>query len=246
VTLSRLRATCIALAAFAAAACSSSSSTGTQTVTAGQLAQHYDQVASAYLTGGATPSAIGQAIEVFNGAMADGASPRTATIYNISASRGWIVNVVDLVDSSGQDSTQIVSLWYTGFVEATLQLIYQNAQLSAAFATDTGSVELQDSVASATVSLFAAADTCVFTQITNVSTTYPTYDPANSTCSFVAGSFSADTLFFPQADSSLTAAVFVAPKILSQTVSGVRLKFLTSAAFTAAVANAVADTKRRR
>jgi hypothetical protein len=252
VLVSRLRAHCVVAAALAAAstgaACSSSSSTG-PAITQAQIVAHYDQLAGAYLAGSAgTDPAIGNVIEIFNGALADGATVGNGTLYGITASHGWLTDVVDLVDSSGQDSVQIASLWYSGTVGGTIQLFYSQGVFSTAVTIDSGSTELQDSVAAATISVSPATapDTCSFVAITNISSQYPTYDPSGSSCELIVATVTADTLIFPLSDSSNTAYLFANFKIPAQTFHGARLQFNSEAAFSSAVVHALAETKRRR
>ena len=52
---SRLRLTCLAMCTLAVAAACSSGGTSGPNVTIGQIAQHYDQIATNYSHGGATP-----------------------------------------------------------------------------------------------------------------------------------------------------------------------------------------------
>ena len=249
---SRLRAKFVVAAALAAAgtgaACSTSSSTG-PTVTQAQIVGRYDQLAGAYLTGsGGTDPAIGNVIEIFNGALADGATIGEGTLYGAAVSRGWLTDVVDLVDSSGQDSVQIASFWYTGEVTATLQLFYSQGAFTTAFGIDSGSTQLQDSVAASTISVTTAPapDTCSFVTITNISSAYPSYDPSGSSCMLINASVAADSILFPQADSSYTSLLFARFDLPTQVLHGARLKFNSEATFSSAVIHALAETKRRR
>lgn len=234
----RLRLTCLATCTLVvAAACSSSSTTGTN-VTVGQVAQHYDQIASAYLNGAAQPSAIGHVIAAFNGGPANGAEPGTPQVNTPNLQRGWIGNVIDLVDSTGTDSVQLVSFWFGGNIEAILEVAFENGTFFAAVAADSGSSFLDDSVGTGHLSISPNSGTCAYTQVTNISTP-PTFDPSGATCSFIAGIFSTDTLYFPQADSSATAFTFAAPRVLPQRVTGIRLQYTSEATFSSAVAHAL-------
>jgi hypothetical protein len=249
--ISRLRATLTTVTTIGvvtvAAACGSSGSTG-PAVTVAQIAQHYDAIAGAYLSGSAQPPQIGTAVEIFNGGAANGVMPNAVSqLIGVGFTRGWIGNVIDLVDSAGADSVQIASFWFTGGVEATLQLFYQNGQFATAFATDSASSQLQDSVAGGvSVSVSPITGTCAFTQVNNVSTQFPTFDPSGSACTFISGTVTADSLLFPQADSSNTAVDFIEARIEGQRLSGVRLQFNSSATFSSAVVHALADLKRRQ
>jgi hypothetical protein len=235
-TIPRLRLTCLAMSTLAiAAACSSSDNTGPN-VTIAQIAQHYDQLAGLYLNGGGEPPQIGANIALFNGGPANGVQPSTPTVANAPVfQHGWLGNVIDLVDSAGQDSVQFVSFWYTGTVLATIQVTFQNAQFDSATAVDSGSSYLKDSVGTGSVSLSPVTGACAFTTVVNISTP-PTYDPSGSTCSLIAGTVSAN-LFFPQADSSFTAMYFPNPIVSSQRMTGVRLQYASSATFASAVAH---------
>jgi hypothetical protein len=249
VTLPRLRATLVgvigATAAIVAAACSSSTTSGPP-VTIGELALHYDQLAGNYLAGNAgSDPAIGQAIEVLNGPMADGVFPNPAQVIGSNISKGWFGNSANLVDSAGTDSVQIVSLWFGGTATAVLQLIYHNAQFSAAFVTDSGGNTLQDSVGAATGSFTPTTGTCTFTTITHISTQFPTFAPTTSACTTAGATFAADSLKFPTSDSSNTRSLNNL-RILSQHVGGVRLQFDHAADFSQHVSQPLAKALQRR
>lgn len=223
-----------------AAACGSSSSG--PDITVGQIAQHYDQIASNYLNGSASPHQIGEVVAGFNGGPANGVIPGGPQVTNTSFQHGWLGNVINLVDSARTDSLQFVFFWFGGNVEAILAIVMQNGNFVGAAAADSGSSYLQDSVGTGTISLSSTPGTCAFTQITNVSTP-PTFDPAGSTCSTIAGTFAADSLLFPQADSSLTAFIFARPRVISQRFTGVRLQYNSESSFNSAVAHVLS---RRR
>jgi hypothetical protein len=234
--ISRLRLTCLAMCTLAvAAACSSSSAPGAN-VTIAEIAQHYDQIATNYSHGGATPSEIGGVIAAFNGGPANGAEPGAPQVITPNLQHGWLGNVIDLVDSTGTDSLQLVSFWFGGNIEAVLAIVMQNGVFAGAVAADTGSSFLQDSIGTGHLSLSALPGTCAYTQVINVSTP-PTFDPSGATCSMVAGTFSTDTLLFPQADSSATAFTFAAPRVIPQRITGVRLQYTSEATFSSAVAH---------
>jgi hypothetical protein len=247
VILSRLRATCVAgatvAAALTAAACGSDS-TGPN-ITPTQIVQHYDALAGQYLAGTGTNPNIGQNIEVFNGILADGSPVSNASILGTTFSRGWLSDVADLVDSAGTDSLQVVSLWLTGGVTATIQLFYVDTSFVTASVIDSGSAQVQDSVGAATISVApASANTCSFITITHISTEFPTFDPSGSACQLITGSFSADSILLPQADTSSTSVFFARLKFLNQTIKGARLQFNHEADFSIATAYLMSHAAR--
>jgi hypothetical protein len=228
----------------AIAACSSSSTTGT-TITVGQIAQHYDAVAGQLLAaGGPSDMAIGQAIELFNGAVAAGQMPSSATV-NSTSPRGWLGNVVNLVDSARTDSVQIISIWFTGNITATIQSFYVNGHFSSGTVIDSGLPPLPDSASNLTMSVSqTSVDTCAFTAITNTSSILPTYDPTGSTCSPAVVTFSG----FMQGSKADTNYILVgldSVSFFNQHVNGVRLQFNSAAAFPSAVAHALSVAKEQ-
>jgi hypothetical protein len=248
VTLPRLRATLLgvigAAAAIVAAACGSSNSSGPN-ITIGDIARHYDQLAGAYLAGAGTDPNIGRTIEVFNGAVAAGVSPGSAQVSGGPLTKAWLGNVVDLVDSAATDSVQVVSFWFSGNINAVLQLIYHKGQFDTAFVTDSGGNTLQDSVAAVTGAFTAATGTCTFTTITNISTQYPSFDPSGSTCTLVGVDVRADSILFPKSDQSTT-SLFNRLLLPSQHLTGVRLQFDHEATFNAHVVQPLAKALQRR
>jgi hypothetical protein len=248
VTILRLRsalvAATVAAAAIAVAACSTSDNTGPN-VTVGQIAQHYDMRAGQLLLGSdPSDTGIAHAIEVFNGAVAAGQEPTSATVNSFSP-RGWLGNVINLVDSAQTDSVQIVSLWLTGNIVATIQSFFVNGQFATATVIDSGDAVLQDSVGTMTASFTQnPATTCTFTPITNTSSTFPTFDPQGSTCSGASTQFSG-ILLFTKSDSEYINLGLDSINFGSQRLNGVRLQFTSSAAFPSAVAHALGTTHLR-
>jgi hypothetical protein len=248
VTISRPRAALAAVisigVATVVAACSSSSSTG-PSVTVAQVAQHYDAIAGQLLLGSdPSDTGIAHAIELFNGAVAAGQMPTSATVNSFSP-RGWLGNVINLVDSTQTDSVQIVSLWLTGNIKATIQSFYVNGQFSSATLIDSGNAVLQDTAAMMTASFTQnLPDTCAFTQITNTSSTFPTFDPQGSACTGESTNFSGK-IEFTKADTAYLVLDLDSLNFESQHLNGVRLQFNSSAAFPSVVAHALGSTHFR-
>jgi hypothetical protein len=232
VTLSRLRTARVVVGsiavAVAAAACSSGGPTGT-TVTTADIAKHYDVLAGAYLADqNPNVQAIGQAISLFNGAVAAGQSPSPSNV-NALVSRGWLGNVVDLVDSAQTDSIQIVSLWFTGNITAVIQSFFHNGTFVTALATDSGGSILSTDTSNMIVSVSPTAGTCVFTTITNTSTVFPTFAPSTSACEFAGATFSG--ILHLGHDTTSASAPLDSVVLSPQHVLGVRLHFNTAADF---------------
>jgi len=215
-------------AAVMLAGCGSDSS-GPKGPTAAQDAAHYDSLATA-LNAAGTSSAVFEAegVEIFNGVIADGQKPSSVNVTYNGASATWFGNVANLVDSAGTDSVQVISLWSSTNVAEYVLVEFGNTQPDLSQAIATGGDIVDDSLMTGTGSFATPSGTCSFTAIVNVYATFPTYDPTQSTCTPESATGTMAITF--QADTTATGAVHTL-SFSSQTVSGVRMQFTSTAAF---------------
>lgn len=211
-------------------ACGSDSSAGPKTPTAAQDAGHYDSLATALFLGGSHADSIrARAAEVIAGVAADGQAPNQVAIVLDAGGTNWYATFANLVDSAQTDSTQVFLFWSDVNVGAVVDVRFRLADFHLEQAIVEGGDANPDSTASVSATFNAASGACTFTSITNVDPTFPDYDPSGSACLGESGAIGIIASTFPN-DSTATNALrsFAMPL---QTVPGVRLQFLSAAAY---------------
>jgi len=232
---SRLRAgllvASVAAVATAAGACSSSSISGS-TLTIGDVTRNYDHTYDSLNNGTQSEHVLASVIPIFNGVIADSVEALLVPISTGNLQKAWFGNFANFVDSVGDDSVQIVTFWYSVQVQGFVTLLYHNG----VYVSGAGRAALQgdtaariDSASNITrVEFTTRPGACQFTPIANVSTTYPTYDPDNTTCALASASLNG-MVYFPADSTNLIS--FDPVTLPTTTITGVRLQFTSSAAY---------------
>jgi hypothetical protein len=234
-------AVCTTIGVALLAACSSDN-TGPKTNPAPADALHYDSLAGQYLARGDQNSLVmAHFIEALNGVNADGVPPTGVPVvvgYNgqTPAGQNWLANYANLVDSAGQDSTQVFEIWSDPFVTYGISVRYRKATFHLMDLIAAGGDANPDSTETDGPFFDAPSGPCtVFTSIQNVYTPqFPDYDPSQSTCQLERAYETLTNITFGH-DSTVTGHItqFEFPQ---QWVYGVRLQFTTEAAYGSAIA----------
>lgn len=242
-------AVCTTIGLALLAACSSDN-TGPKTNPAPADAAHYDSLAGQYLDRvDHNDSVMAHFIEALNGVNADGVPPTGTPVvvgYNgqTPAGQNWMATYANLVDSAGQDSTQVFEIWSDPFVTYGISVRYRNATFHALDLIAHGGDANPDSAESDSPNFGTPSGPCtLFTPIVNVYTPeFPDYDPTQSTCQLEKGYETLTDITFGR-DSTVTGQITYF-RLPQQFIYGVRLQFTTEAAYGGAIARLPQFTKR--
>jgi hypothetical protein len=173
-----------ATAALVLAACGSSTSPKGQSPA--QLAAYYDALAGTHLAAGTRADSLdADFIGIIDGPIAYGQLPTKISVSAGSA-QTWYANAAIFVDSAQTDSLTFISLWADTAVSSFIFSEAVKSSLpnlaSATFYTASGLLSSADS-STVTVATDVKASSCATNiAITHVYANFPTYDPANATC----------------------------------------------------------------
>jgi hypothetical protein len=151
-----------------------------------QVAAYYDALAGTDLAAGTGPDSLdAEFIGVLEGPIAYGQLP---TKINITAGGAltWYANAAIFVDSGQTDSVTLVSLWadtvVSSFIFSEAEKTTLPALEAAEFYNAAGDGSIADS-STVTVAWAVKSGSCATNiTITHVYAAFPTYDPANTTC----------------------------------------------------------------
>ncbi len=205
------------------AACGSSTSPKGQSPN--QVAAYYDALVGTDLAAGtAADSLDAEFVSILLGPIAYGQLPTKISISAGSA-QTWYANAAIFVDSAQTDSVMLVSLWADTTVSSFIFSEAARTTLpgleAAEFFTAAGNESSADS-STITLALGVKSSSCVTNiAITHVSPDFPTYDPANTTCTPATATIGGHLHFQSVAG---IAAQYQDIDLTSTTVSAVRLQ----------------------
>jgi len=219
-----------ATAALVLAACGSSTSPKGQSPA--QVAAYYDALAGTHLAAGTRADSLdADFIGIIEGPIAYGQLP-TKIGVSAGTAQTWYANAAIFVDSAQTDSLTFISLWADTTVSS---FIFSEAvkstlpNLAAAnLYTVSGAQSAADS-STVTIATGVKSSSCATNiAITHVYTSFPTYDPANATCTPASLTIGGHLHF--QADTGITAQLQDID-VTTTTVTAVRLVATHGATF---------------